>query len=245
MTRPSENYGMIRCDDEFEVIDQDLDMSTMGIVQRSQPYVAPDISRELVLLDAHFKNSAKNKEDKHMYPIGTKIYVRASDDYQGRYSGQTGIVCKHYLKTNRIGVMLDGRKNPDSKSGIFWFQEKSLMPYDKLDPLLSTDDVKNVVFSGDKTIVLWADGTKTIVTCGDGDIFDPYAGFCAAVAKKVFGSTSSVKRALEKHTKKLPGRSERNEIAAGTKTVGGGKAKWIVICNNPNAISALIERSAP
>mgnify|MGYP000214207295 CR=1 FL=1 len=45
--------------------------------------------------------------------------------------------------------------------------------------------MKKVIFSGPKTIVLWADGTKTIVSCGAGDTYDYYTGFCAAVVKEV------------------------------------------------------------
>lgn len=37
-----------------------------------------------------------------------------------------------------------------------------------------------VIYSGNKTIVFWNDKTKTIVSCGDGDQYDPYAGFCVA-----------------------------------------------------------------
>ena len=57
-------------------------------------------------------------------------------------------------------------------------------------------NVRKVIFNGPKTIVIWADGSKTIASCGEGDEFDPYAGFCAAVSKKVFGSTSAVKKIL-------------------------------------------------
>ena len=61
--------------------------------------------------------------------------------------------------------------------------------------------VKQVIFSGPKTIVFWIDGTKTIVSCGEGDSNDPYAGFCAAVTKRVFGSTSQAKKVLERTRK--------------------------------------------
>ena len=59
-------------------------------------------------------------------------------------------------------------------------------------------DVKKIIINGPKTIVIWADGTKTIVSCGEDDRFDPYAGFCAAYVKKVFGSTSAAKRIVDK-----------------------------------------------
>lgn len=63
------------------------------------------------------------------------------------------------------------------------------------------DAIRQIIFSGPKTIVIWSDGSKTIVSCSKDDTYDGYAGFCAAVAKKMFGSTSQVKRVIEKYTK--------------------------------------------
>ena len=53
-----------------------------------------------------------------------------------------------------------------------------------------------MIYSGPKTIILWTDGTKTIVSCGEGESYDHYTGFCAAVTKKLFGSTSHAKKVL-------------------------------------------------
>lgn len=48
-------------------------------------------------------------------------------------------------------------------------------------------DVKKIIFNGRKTIVLWTDGTKTIVSMSkDETNFDPEAAFCAAYTKKMF-----------------------------------------------------------
>ena len=55
---------------------------------------------------------------------------------------------------------------------------------------------KKVIYSGPKTIILWADNTKTIVSCGEADSYDYYSGFCAAVVKKLFGSTTHAKKVL-------------------------------------------------
>ena len=57
---------------------------------------------------------------------------------------------------------------------------------------------ERVLFSGDKTIVFWKDGSKTMVSCAEGQPFDEYTGFVAALAKKVYGSTSRVKKILKK-----------------------------------------------
>lgn len=59
-------------------------------------------------------------------------------------------------------------------------------------------EIKKVIYSGNKTIVLWADNTKTIVSCREGETFDQYMGFCAAVTKKLFSSTSKIKKTIEK-----------------------------------------------
>lgn len=59
---------------------------------------------------------------------------------------------------------------------------------------------KRVIFSGLKTIVFWYDGTKTIVSCAEDEPYDAYNAFCAALAKKMFGSTSAVKAYLKKNS---------------------------------------------
>lgn len=59
-------------------------------------------------------------------------------------------------------------------------------------------DVKKIIFSGPKTIVLWTDGTKTIVSMSKDELrFDPEAAFCAAYTKKMFGSNSKIKRIIK------------------------------------------------
>lgn len=59
-------------------------------------------------------------------------------------------------------------------------------------------DVKKIIFSGPKTIVLWTDGTKTIVSMSKDELrFDPGAAFCAAYTKKMFGTNSKIKRVIK------------------------------------------------
>lgn len=48
------------------------------------------------------------------------------------------------------------------------------------------------------TVVIWMDGTKTIVRAAEGDPHNVYLGYCAALAKKVHGSNSALKHDLEK-----------------------------------------------
>ena len=46
------------------------------------------------------------------------------------------------------------------------------------------DKIKKVIFSGPCTIILWTDGTKTIVRCTETDVFDPAVGLALCLAKK-------------------------------------------------------------
>ena len=55
---------------------------------------------------------------------------------------------------------------------------------------------KKIIKSGDRTIVFWGDDTKTIVKRSDDTADDLYSAFCAALAKKIYGSNSQVKKIL-------------------------------------------------
>ena len=51
-------------------------------------------------------------------------------------------------------------------------------------------EIRNVKFNGPATIVFWADGTKTVVKCQDGDAYSEEVGLAMCIIKKVFGNTS-------------------------------------------------------
>ena len=67
-------------------------------------------------------------------------------------------------------------------------------PKNKNTENIAIPSVKRIVYNNPATIVFWQDGTKTVVKCMDGEPFDKYAGFCAALVKKAFGSTSKAKK---------------------------------------------------
>ena len=49
-------------------------------------------------------------------------------------------------------------------------------------------NIKDVIFSDRVTIILWKDGTKTMVRAGKHEYYDPEKGFAMAVCKKMFGN---------------------------------------------------------
>lgn len=67
-------------------------------------------------------------------------------------------------------------------------------------PWEKTLNVKKIIHSGPCTIVIWGDNEKTIVRKSEDDPDDEYAAFCAAFCKRFFGSTSAVKKLIDKKT---------------------------------------------
>lgn len=52
---------------------------------------------------------------------------------------------------------------------------------------LAINSITKVIFNNPATIVLWSDGTKTVVKCDERDDFDPEKGLAMAICKKHFG----------------------------------------------------------
>jgi hypothetical protein len=62
----------------------------------------------------------------------------------------------------------------------------------------SVTEIDKIERKGVTTIVYWKDGTVTFVRKEKGVIDQPYIAFCAALAKKLFGSNTKLKREIEK-----------------------------------------------
>lgn len=58
--------------------------------------------------------------------------------------------------------------------------------------------VDKIIQSGNRTIILWSDHTKSVVRCPDDTHNDPYAAFTSALAQKVYGNNSQVKRLIDR-----------------------------------------------
>ena len=60
-----------------------------------------------------------------------------------------------------------------------------------------------VIFNNPATIVLWKDGTKTVVKCGKNDIFDPEKGLALCFMKRALEVTGgSFHKVLKKEIKR-------------------------------------------
>lgn len=61
--------------------------------------------------------------------------------------------------------------------------------------------IDRVIFNNPATIIIWKDGSKTIVKKSKDDQWDPEKGFCMAIIKKLYGHTSFMKKYIETEEK--------------------------------------------
>lgn len=62
--------------------------------------------------------------------------------------------------------------------------------------LLANLTPKKVIFNDPATIVMWKDGTKTVVKCGENDIFDAEKGLALCFMKKAINNDKLYKKIL-------------------------------------------------
>lgn len=59
-------------------------------------------------------------------------------------------------------------------------------------------EIVKVIFNEPATIVIWSDGTKTVVKAQNGEMFDREKGLAMAICKKAFGNTSNYNEVFKK-----------------------------------------------
>lgn len=83
------------------------------------------------------------------------------------------------------------------------FECTALQPYapnitTKSNPRNPVPSIKDVIFNDPATIVFWSDNTKTVVKCGEGDIYDPEKGLAMAIAKRALGNEGNYYETFKK-----------------------------------------------
>lgn len=64
-------------------------------------------------------------------------------------------------------------------------------------PAMPYPGIKKVIFNNPVTIILWNDGTKTVVKCSKNEKFDPEKGLSMAISERVLGSYSKFKKIMD------------------------------------------------
>lgn len=138
-----------------------------------------------------------------------RVYVAAdSTSYGGRFAGAVGTVNYCYPGGNKLGVLLQSHYNPNSEHGWYYFcanelrltsNDQGLTSRNDAGPCVSTFSIKKVIFNDPAVIVLWNDGTKTVVKCSDDEVFDPEKGLAMAISKKALGNEGNYYNTFKKY----------------------------------------------
>ncbi len=73
--------------------------------------------------------------------------------------------------------------------------------------------IDKIIFNPPATVVLWKDGEKTIVKCGEDEVFDHEVGVAMCFMKKIFGSRSAFKRTVKEYKPKEPKQEPKKEMS--------------------------------
>lgn len=108
-------------------------------------------------------------------------------------------ICKIFnievtISTKELNTITLRKRKKDERRNEMPVEKKSTIRYNGYTSVstsassISVPSIKKVIFNYPATIVLWNDGSKTVVKCQDGDIYDPEKGLAMAISKKALGN---------------------------------------------------------
>ena len=143
-----------------------------------------------------------NKEEKENMATEIRYLGEAQSAMRNGLKGPSVMIKGIWERARNLDLVLSGdvlycyveNKNEWARISTIAFTEKvqyNKIPYGFL-------AIKNVVFNDPATIVLWEDGTKTVVKCGEDEEFDWEKGLAMAIAKKAFGNEGNYYNQIKK-----------------------------------------------
>ena len=87
----------------------------------------------------------------------------------------------------------------EAKEAMERTQEESKLLQAQLQNMRLRAMVKKVIFSGDRTIIMWNDGTKTVTQCHELDMYDKEKGILACMAKKLYENTNLFNEVIQEY----------------------------------------------
>lgn len=97
---------------------------------------------------------------------------------------------EHYFTVGKVYDVVDGNITNDNGCTYMNHDDviKFLSTWYRFKKVDDDSSISRVIFNNPATIILWADGTKTIAKTHGDDAFDPEKGFAVACAKKLLGN---------------------------------------------------------
>lgn len=131
-------------------------------------------------------------------------YYGYSSEYMLRKIAQLGPESKEVIRkmevqlTNRVRKIFIEEENEMNYNNIPARVTNNHMKIYAPIPIIKIPEIAKVMFNNPATIVFWADGTKTVVKCMEGQEFNEYYGVACAIMKRFFGNNSKASAFVEK-----------------------------------------------
>lgn len=132
--------------------------------------------------------------------LTTPLEIAAFDYKYYRIQVKTHLSGEGYDRFSRFWVDPLTITDPDVRSKVTYADYYAMRRKQKKAGQIPTPKKIIVSEDSDVTVVLWDDNTKTIVKCSEADQYDSYAAYCAAFAKKCYGTNSQLKKTIENLT---------------------------------------------
>lgn len=174
--------------------------SGIGSLRREYE-ISKDLVADIKKAIEHLKSRGENKMNKKMYHV-SNIELRSSRSQMDEMTFTVNVLNSSYAeredcdrikeaienigKNNEIPVYRNGTWTPGLPylyvgRGNGKSQFLKALYYNSI-----RFDIKDVIFNDPATIVLWADGTKTVVKA-ENEPFDPEKGLAMAISKRALG----------------------------------------------------------
>lgn len=129
------------------------------------------------------------------------------------------------MEKDIISVMVDGEWNGCRPHYSGYYKSSGRYPWNSVDTKAARDYInpaykpKKVIFNGPATIVMWQDGTKTIVKRREGEPDDKEKAVMYCFLKKLCGNKATMDKYLKLFLKEESNDEEKEEA-------GGSKSDW-------------------
>lgn len=160
-------------------------------------------------------NGCHKECDEKKHSMADEIYERRAEILDEAYDGEfisdeDGQRRTIYSFTDEQFEELEAMQKYFVDGWTFLEQEiKELTEYIDLLPL--APECERIIRSGDRTIVFWDDGDKTIVRKAPDEKDSLYAAFTAALGKKIYGNNSQLSRFVKKKTVYQEGKRKKKK----------------------------------
>ena len=97
--------------------------------------------------------------------------------------------------SNLLPLIMTIKKRPD------YVEKRVFPPFKWVRPENLLPKISRVIFNYPATVVFWDDGTKTVVKCQLGDVYDKEKGLMACMLKRFMGNDNTFNKVLNRWVK--------------------------------------------